>query len=208
MPERRVILFDLGGVLVESRGRSVLRALLPQLGEHEVTERWLRSPAVDRFERGRSEPRAFAREFIAEWRLALSEEAFIESFASWVTGFFDGAEALVRALRRRHRVACLSNTNALHWARLPQLPALFDACFASHRTGLMKPEREAYAHAVRELGAAPEAVLFFDDLAPNVAAARSVGFDAHQVGGFADIVPILRAAGLHAGAGRRHGGEP
>jgi glucose-1-phosphatase len=196
-----VILFDLGGVLVESTGRSVLGALLPQLGEGEVMERWLRSPAVDRFERGRTEPRAFAREFVAEWSLALSEEAFIESFASWVTGFFDGAEALVRELRRRHRVACLSNTNALHWARLPQLPALFDACFASHHTGFMKPDREAYEHALRALGAAPREVLFFDDQPRNVAAARSVGIHAHQVGGFADIAPILRDAGLHAAAG-------
>jgi putative hydrolase of the HAD superfamily len=196
MNNASVVVFDLGGVLVESRGREVLRALLPQLGEHEVMERWLGSPAVDRFERGRSEPREFAREFLAEWDLALSAEDFVESFTGWVTGFFDGAEALVRALRRRHRVACLSNTNALHWARLPQLPALFHDCFASHRTGLMKPERAAYEHALAALGAAPHEVLFFDDLAPNVAAARSVGMRAFRVGGFADIAPILRGAGL------------
>jgi len=191
-----VVVFDLGGVLVESRGREVLRALLPQLGEHEVMERWLASPAVDRFERGRSEPREFAREFLAEWNVALTAEEFIESFAGWVTGFFDGAEELVRALRPRCRVACLSNTNALHWARLPHLPALFHDCFASHRTGLMKPERAAFEHALAALGAAPHEVLFLDDLAPNVAAARSVGMRAHQVAGFADIEPILRAAGL------------
>jgi HAD superfamily hydrolase (TIGR01509 family) len=191
-----VILFDLGGVLVESRGREALRALLPQLGEREVMERWLASPAVDRFERGRSEPQEFAREFIAEWQLTLSEEQFIESFADWVTGIFDGAEALVEVLRRGHRVACLSNTNALHWARLPQLPRLFHQCFASHRTGLMKPERAAYEHALRALDAAPGEVLFFDDLAPNVAAARGIGMQAFQVGRFADIAPILRGAGL------------
>jgi len=197
----KVILFDLGGVLVESKGRSVLRALLPQLAEREVMDRWLRSPAVERFERGRTEPRAFAREFITEWGLALSERAFIESFASWVTGFFDGAEALVRALRRHHRVACLSNTNALHWARLPELPELFDACFASHHTGLVKPDRAAYAHALGALGAEADEVLFFDDLAPNVAAARSVGMQAFRVGGFADIAPILHAQGLGSSVG-------
>jgi len=197
-----VILFDLGGVLVESRGREVLRALLPRLGERELMERWLASPAVDRFERGLSEPQAFAREFVAEWDLALSAEEFVESFAGWVTGFFDGAEALLRALRGSHRIACLSNTNALHWARLPQLPQLFDECFASHRTGLMKPERAAYEHALRALGAAPGEVLFFDDLAPNVAAARAVGMRAFRVGGFADIAPTLRDAGLLLGSDR------
>jgi putative hydrolase of the HAD superfamily len=202
MPDK-VLLFDLGGVLVESKGREVLRALLPRLGEREVMKRWLASPAVDRFERGLSDPHAFARQFIAEWKLALSEDQFIESFAGWVTGFFDGAEALLRALRHTHRVACLSNTNSLHWARLPQLPQLFDECFASHRTGLMKPERAAYEHALRTLAAAPGEVLFFDDLAPNVAAARAVGMRAFQVGGFADIAPILRGAGYLQGRDRR-----
>jgi beta-phosphoglucomutase-like phosphatase (HAD superfamily) len=62
----KVVLFDLGGVLVESIARDALRSLLPRLSEREIAERWMRSAALDRFERGRSEPRAFAREFVAE----------------------------------------------------------------------------------------------------------------------------------------------
>lgn len=199
MRDCKVILFDLGGVLVESAGRAALRAQLPHMSEREVLERWRRSRAVNLFERGQISSRTFAEEFVKEWELPLAESEFIELFGTWVTGFFDGAKALVHSLRTRHLVACLSNTNAIHWARLPDAAALFDFCFASHLTGFMKPDREAYEHALRELDVRADAVYFFDDLLPNVAAARSVGINAFHVGGFADIEPVLRTEGLVAG---------
>jgi epoxide hydrolase-like predicted phosphatase len=196
MRSDRVILFDLGGVLVETRGRDVLRALRPELAPEAIMARWLASPAVGRFERGRVAPEAFAAEFVAEWRLALAPQEFIESFAGWVPGFFEGAEALVRTVRARHRVACLTNTNALHWERLPGLAELFDAVFASHLTGLMKPEPEAFEHALRGLAVPPQAVCYLDDLPQNVAAARSVGMRAYRVESLPDIERALRAEGL------------
>jgi putative hydrolase of the HAD superfamily len=81
---------------------------------------------------------------------------------------------------------------------MPGLTEMFDACFVSYRTGFMKPEREAYLHALRELDVAPHEVLFLDDLEPNVAAARGLGLRAERVRGFADVAPLLRAAGLGA----------
>ena len=196
MGDHKVILFDLGGVLVGSTGRVVLRELLPQLSDRQVLERWHRSRAVNLFERGQLSPRAFAHEFIMEWELPFSEAEFIDTFATWVTGLFCGAKTLVQSLRRRHYLACLSNTNSIHWACMGDVPELFDACFASHLTGFIKPDREAYAHVLRELQVTADAVYFFDDLVPNVMAARSVGINAFQVSGFADLEPVLCAEGL------------
>lgn len=196
MRSDRVILFDLGGVLVAARGREALAELLPALPPEAITARWLASPAVGRFERGLISPESFAADFVAEWRLALSPEAFIEAFAGWVTGFFDGTEALVRTLRARHRVACLTNTNAVHWQRLPALAELFDSVFASHLTGLMKPEPVAFEHALSELDVPPQAVCYLDDLAQNVGAARAAGMRAHRVGTRSEIERALRAEGL------------
>ena len=100
------------------------------------------------------------------------------------------------ALRAKYRVGCLSNTNAVHWAELTDVQRLFDFCFASHLTGHMKPDYAAYEHALLELDAAPQSVYFFDDLAPNVAAARSLGMNAFQVNGAAEAKAAARAAGL------------
>lgn len=195
--DSKVILFDLGGVLVEATGRTALAGLLPHLSDEEILVRWHRSEAVDRFERGRLSEEAFARAFVAEWGLEMPEAEFIGYFASWVGGFYEGATDLIRALRRRYHVGCLSNTNAVHWARLPRMSALFDSSFPSYVTGFMKPERMAYEHALGQLRVPAQDVCFFDDLAPNVAAAREVGVNAFCVRGFENLLAVLQAEGLY-----------
>jgi len=198
--DSKVVVFDLGGVLVESVGVDVLAARFPQLGARSaVLERWQKSQAVARFERGMLSPEAFAAAFMREWSLELDEPVFLELLASWVTGFFPGARELVQGLRSRHRVACLSNTNAVHWARLPGIEQIFDHCFVSFISGFMKPDREAYAHALKSLGVEPGAVYFFDDLPANVAAARAAGINAFLVRGVAETEARLRAEGLYSG---------
>jgi putative hydrolase of the HAD superfamily len=86
----------------------------------------------------------------------------------------------------------------VHWARFPELPELFDSIFASHLTGFLKPDPEAFEHVLRELDVRANAVWFFDDLLQNVEAARKVGIRAVQVRTFAEVEPALRAEGLHA----------
>jgi putative hydrolase of the HAD superfamily len=73
---------------------------------------------------------------------------------------------------------------------------MFDFCFASHITGHMKPDRQAYEHALQQLDALPENVYFFDDLEPNVVVAKAIGINAFQVRGVAEATVAARAAGL------------
>ena len=202
MRSGKVILFDLGGVLIENNGRAALTAMLPQpLPADEMWRRWLASPAVRLFERGQISSDEFAASFVREWDIGLDPSVFISEFATWPVGLFDGAEALLRRLKGSHRLACLSNTNAIHWQRFPQLHTLFDSCFLSHEMGHVKPDREAFEYTVENLGVAPGEVYFFDDLLPNVAAAREVGMNAFRIEDFAGIAPILRRERLlHGGA--------
>lgn len=189
----KVILFDLGGVLIENNGRAALTAMLPQpLPASEMWRRWLESPTVRQFERGRISSDEFASCFVREWEIDLDPSVFIREFATWPKGLYDGAEALLHELKGTHHLACLSNTNAIHWQRFPQLHALFDSCFLSHEIGHIKPDREAFEYTVANLGVAPGEVYFFDDLLPNIVAAREVGMNAFQVEDFAAIEPILR----------------
>lgn len=203
-PGGRIILFDLGGVLVEATGRSGLRTLLPHLSDEQILGRWQRSTAAGLFERGKLSPVAFARQFVDEWGLEIGEAAFLELFASWVTGFFEGATEMIEAIRARHHVGCLSNTNAIHWARLRGISSLFDSCFPSHVTGFMKPEREAFRHALDTLRARANDVYFFDDLALNVAAAREVGMNAFHVANFSALTARLRSLGLYPSQTAEH----
>jgi len=196
-PGRKVILLDLGGVVVEATGRTALTTLLPHLSEEQILARWQQSQAAGDFERGRISKEAFASAFVAEWGLHMPEADFLEYFASWVIGFVEGATDLIQSLRTGYHVGCLSNTNPLHWARLPGVSALFDSTFPSHVTGYMKPQREAYEHALGELRVSPQDVYFFDDLMSNVAAAREVGINAFRVRGFENLLNVLKVQGLY-----------
>jgi glucose-1-phosphatase len=196
MTDPRVLLFDLGGVLVESSGQAALQALLPQMEEAEILTRWHACRAVGLFERGGISPQAFAAMFVAEWQLSIEPAEFLRLFTAWVRGFYPGAEPLLRRLRKQHRIACLSNTNAAHWAQLSSIPAAFDICIASHLSGHMKPDRAAYEHAVSRLAAPASDIYFFDDLLPNVAAARRIGINAFHVRGLSETEAALRELGI------------
>jgi hypothetical protein len=72
-----LLLFDLGGVLIESTVFERLNGCLPEpLERQAIKERWLMSPSVRRFESGETEPLEFAEHFIAEWGLNLTPQAF------------------------------------------------------------------------------------------------------------------------------------
>jgi glucose-1-phosphatase len=91
--------------------------------------------------------------------------------------------------------ACLSNTNHTHWLRLvhrdgdralegtPEYPAVvrLQRHFASHLLGLAKPDDAIYARFEELTGSAPSAIVFFDDLEENVAAAQRRGWHAERV---------------------------
>jgi len=196
MGDGRVLLFDLGGVLVESAGLATLERLLPHLGREEILTRWLGSSAVSGFESGVISQEAFARAFLSEWPLQMEPAQFLVEFSSWVRGFLPGARELLSGLRARHRIACLSNTNSAHWARLEGIEEVFTVCIASHLTGYLKPDRRAYEGALRRLGVEAGQVCFFDDLPGNVAAARELGMQAFQVRGVAETASVLRGLGI------------
>lgn len=199
MGDDRVLLFDLGGVLVESTGHAALKRLLPHLEQKEIVTRWLASKSVGQFERGNIASEEFARAFLEEWQLQLEPAQFLTEFSSWVQGFFPGAERMLMHLKSRHTIGCLSNTNAIHWAQLARVRDAFDVCIASHLIGQMKPDVTAYEHALQRLGVAPNKVYFFDDLPVNVAAARSLGINAFQVRGLAETASALRGLDISTG---------
>ncbi|GGY17493.1 HAD family hydrolase [Paludibacterium paludis] len=192
-----LLLFDLGGVLIENVMFERLNALLPApRPATELKERCLNSDAFRRFESGHCQPREFAGHFIAEWKLSLAPDAFLEEFAAWPKGFFPGAERLLATLRQRYRVACLSNSNAVHWTRFGGFAEHFDLALSSHLLGVVKPDREAFIRSLDICGAMPDETLFFDDSRANVDTARSLGIAAHHVEGFDALTTRLQDLAL------------
>jgi glucose-1-phosphatase len=196
----RVILFDVGGVLVELRGvETMLEWLDHSVTEYQFWRQWLESPAVRSFETGKSSPQAFAAGVIAEFGLPVEPQRFIESFTHWPTGLYPDTLGMLAQIPPSLRGALLSNSNSLHWPRMMDemhLGAAIGNHFSSHLTGYIKPDRDAFAHVVQTLSVAPDQVLFLDDNAPNTEAAQSFGMQALRVRGAAEARKTLLDLGI------------
>lgn len=191
-----VLLFDLGGVIVEHSMFTLMRRLKPELADADLYDLWLDSKAVAAFERGEMDEPAFARRFLEEWRIDLAPDKFLAAFAAGVHGPFPGALALLERLRGRHVLACLSNCNAAHWPMVEPVAARFDHAFVSHLCGMVKPDPAIFQHVLKALGRPAQAVRFFDDSLKNVRAAQAAGLDAHHTVGFEALERTVADLGL------------
>ncbi len=198
--ELEVILFDLGGVLVELAGVPTMLAWLNHgLSAEELWRRWLLSPAVRRFEQGQGTAQEFAHGVINEFALPVTAEEFLVEFTAWPRGLYAGVIPLLRLLQPTHTLACFSNTNALHWDRICTgmgVGAYFAHHFASHLTGQLKPDRDAFEFVLAALGCPPRRVLFLDDNRLNIDTALAVGMQARRTDGFPAVLEALAAYGI------------
>ena len=197
-----LVLFDLGGVLIELAGVRAMLKLTGIEGEEELWRRWLTCRWVRRFESGGCSETEFAAGVVADWQLDISASAFLTAFRDWPTRPLTGAADLVAQTRASVATGCFSNTNALHWhdhiATWP-LATLFDHRFLSFELGLLKPDVAAFAQVAHLLEMPARRVLFLDDNAMNVAGAAAAGFQAARVTGVGEARQRLVEAGVLSG---------
>jgi glucose-1-phosphatase len=196
----RVLLFDLGGVLVDYTGIRDMAALLRlSATEHEIRRRFESCPHVAAYCTGRLDRMEFGERMVRDWGLTVSTEQFLQEFRMWSRGLLPGAAELLSSLRQRFRLAALSNSNELHWERHTNdigVTALFEVAISSHQVGSAKPDPAIYQEALERLDVAPEAITFFDDSRANVVAASALGMRAFQVEGIDALRQRLVADGL------------
>ncbi len=190
-----VIVFDLGGVLIELAGVSRMLELLSyRMSPEELWVKWLTSASVQAFESGRIDAEQFALDLRVELDLSISAAQFIDEFTAWPQGLYPGAIELLQTLAPQYTVACLTNTNSLHWPRFCNEMGLLDHFaihFASHEIGLVKPDLAIFHHVVERLACDPARILFLDDNTLNVDAARAVGISAYRVVGLTGALEHL-----------------
>ena len=188
MPTISCLLFDLGGVLVRNVGFDRLNALLPAPLEAEALKaKLLRSPSFRAFELGDSAPETFAQSLVLELGLRCTPMEFLEEFRTWPQGFYPGATEFLAKLRLKYKLACLSNSNALHWARFGGFHEYFDVALSSHLLKVIKPDSACFHKALVECCVNSNEALFFDDALVNVEAARACGIRSLHVRNFDEV---------------------
>jgi putative hydrolase of the HAD superfamily len=198
----QAVLFDLGGVVLEiDFGRAFAHwQARSRLAPEHIRERFGVDEPYELHETGGIDAQAYFAHLREHLQLEDDAGFIHEGWNSIFVGEIAETVAVLKALRERVPCYALSNTNAAHLAHMqrefPQVLAQFRKVFVSHEIGHRKPQPRAFEHVVREMGVAPGQVLFFDDLAENVEAARECGLQAVQVQGPADVRGALRERGL------------
>jgi FMN phosphatase YigB (HAD superfamily) len=198
----RVVLLDIGGVLVEPSGvGTMLDWMDHRVSREELWTMWLTSAAVRAFETGKMMADEFADHAITEFGLPIRREEFLREMATWSKTFFPGAVEMVGRIPSRYVRATLSNSNSIQWPCFmenEQFANAFVHHFASHLIGKIKPDADAFRHVVDALRCDPEEVLFLDDNELNVLGAKAVGMNAVRVQGIAQATRTLTALGVIA----------
>lgn len=200
-----LVIFDLGGVLIELTGvPRMLELTQGQFSESDLWEKWLHSPVVRAFESGKITDSEFSEQIVSEFNITVSPEQYLAEFTAWPRGFYPGAKELIARINRNVRVATLSNTNTVHWPRFIHEMKLLEMVtmnFPSHLSGLLKPDTEAFLHVTNQVGVLPSRTLVLDDNGINVDAARKVSMQACRVQGIAETEKCLHEFGLLTDSG-------
>jgi putative hydrolase of the HAD superfamily len=197
----QLVCFDLGGVLLricdgwqhacEVAGITVARRKLDAAVRGPLTD------LMARADLGQLDLHTFAA--AAGPLLGVQPEHVVAVSNAYLLGAYPGVEELLLSLADRGvATACLSNTNASHWRMMndPDHPAALPLYhlthrFASHLIGARKPDPAIYEHVEDVTGVPANAIVFFDDLAPNVEAAWQRGWRAVRVDPAGDPVATV-----------------
>ncbi len=198
----QIILFDIGGVLVNWDGIAPLIQLTNgRLTPEQARKFWLDSPWVRKFEAGLCGASDFASGVLEELHLSMSPDEFLKRFISWDRGPLPGAIELLGELAPKIILACLSNNNELHWRKLLQEPGFlehFKYRFVSFEIHKVKPDPEVFEYVLARLPAPPAEILFLDDNIECVEAARKWKVQAVQTRGVAEVRALLKKLNLLA----------
>lgn len=213
MAEIRAVLFDFGGVILSSP-IDAFRAYEREAGLPAGFIQRLNTLDPDRnawacMERGELDEATFHARFEAE---ALAQGYAIDSRT--VLGQISGQlrpdmVEVVRTLRSRYRVACLTNNMPIRFGpamaasseravAIAEVMALFGHVVESCKIGTRKPEPQYFVRACEIVGVAPEHCVFLDDLGINLKPARAMGMATIKVGDPAQAIAELEAVLGHS----------
>jgi 2-haloacid dehalogenase len=184
MPKPSAVLLDLGGVFLDWDPRYLYRKLFDDdvAGmEHFLANVCTTAWHVEQ-DRGQSISEACAERRAEFPEYAELIDAWGERSEEMINGVIKGTVEVFAELKETG-VPCyaLSNMERENWERRSEIYDFlgwFDGYFISGLEGVIKPDSEYFERALERFNLRPDEVLFVDDRADNVAAARALGMPA------------------------------
>jgi putative hydrolase of the HAD superfamily len=182
-----VLLFDLGGVVIDID----VNRIFARWAEHagcdlaHVTARVRLDGDYHRYERGEIGVREFFESVRTALGFNLSDDQLLDGWNAIFVGEMPGIAAMLDSAKRARPLYAFSNTNGAHVdcfsQRFSGVLTHFRHVFISSAIGLRKPDPAAFEHVVREIGVPAQRILFFDDVAENIAGAKAMGLQTVHV---------------------------
>lgn len=207
-----VILFDLGGVLIDIDGQRVFAhwARCAGVDAASLHSRFAMDEAYHQFERGELDAAAYFAALRLRLGIDISDGDFLAGWNAMLVGEKPGIRDVLARAATQHPLYLFSNTNHPHHAAwgvdYATMLSPFARLFVSSEIGRRKPEAAAFHYVAEAIGKPPASILFFDDSAENVDGARAVGMPAVHVRTMQDIIDVLarlEQRGLAADTRRR-----
>jgi glucose-1-phosphatase len=193
------LLFDLGGVVIDvDFGRVVARwAALAGGSVEAIAPRFSADLAYERHERGEINAAGYFTSLRASLGIELTDAEFVDGWNQIYVGEVPGVRALLESLAPRVPLYAFTNSNRTHQPvtlqRYADVLKPFRQVFFSCDMGLRKPEPAAFEAIAAAIAVPLDRILFFDDSAVNVGAARAIGMPAVLVRSLDDIAAAVAA---------------
>ena len=196
------LLFDLGRVVLDIDFGKALTCWAGHAGcaPANLAARFLPEESYRQHEVGKIEDAAYFQSLRASLGINISDSQFLQGWNAIFTGEMPGIAPLLERAAKRMPLYAFSNTNRPHVEYFSKAYAdvlgHFRKLFLSSTIGLRKPDPQAYDHVVKAIGVPAERIVFFDDLADNIAGARAYGLTAVHVTSPDDVAKAFATLGI------------
>ena len=193
----QVIVFDLGGVLIDIDFNRSLKIWAQASGQSQsvLRQRFELDSAYREHEVGALSFSQYAEHLRQRLTIQLDDTTLLNGWNALLGEVLPGARQLLARCAQQYPCYLFSNTNASHYEHWSQHQAKvlepLRGVFTSFELGLRKPEPQAFKEIAQRIGCAPQDILLFDDTQENINGARDLGLQAVNVNGPEKIVKIL-----------------
>jgi glucose-1-phosphatase len=196
------LLFDLGRVVLNIDFPRALACWAGHAGcaPAAIAARFVTDESYHHHERGTISDEAFFDNLRRLLGISLTDAQFLEGWNAIFASEMEGIAPLLERAAKHFPLYVYSNTNRAHIDYFTQVHAHtlkpFRELYYSSSIGHRKPDAAGFDHVVSAIGKPASRIVFFDDLADNVEAARASGLKAVHVTSSRDVADALDALGI------------
>ncbi len=173
----KLIIFDLGGILVENYDIPFFEAIAHATGKsREDTEEKIK-PFMQKSERAEITEYEFMKQFLKEMNCKEKPEKFLE-IRRKATKEAVGVRDLILKLKKHYKVAFATNNAEEEFTynnKVMHFDKLFDWGIASYQAHARKTEPKMFEIILKHFNGKPEETVFIDDSVTNLKAPQELG---------------------------------